>query len=177
MKSVSNHLPATECVLRGQHDLFCSLSKHTHTHTKKLLTKQKQSSFDIFCFVFCTRHLLTIWFLSSLLCCHGDPRRGMGPQQWKLGLMVGGDTGHVSSLSSHRLCPWSGGTCFKKPRQRGRARDHLTAICNTAYRTCSNDDGGRDDRKDDLNRQKQNMIQRIFFFFSPEQSFSFLIFW
>lgn len=52
-------------------------------------------------FMFCALHLLIFELASSLLCFHGDPRQGMGAR-WKLGLVAGGDTGHVSSLSSHR---------------------------------------------------------------------------
>lgn len=40
----------------------------------------------------------------SLLCCHRNPRRGMRAPKMKLGLVVGGNTGHVSALSSHWLC-------------------------------------------------------------------------
>lgn len=40
----------------------------------------------------------------SLLCCHRNPRRGTRAPKMKLGLVVGGNTGHVSALSSHWLC-------------------------------------------------------------------------
>lgn len=129
------------------------------------------SNSDIFYLMLRSLHLLILWLSSLLLCCYGNPRRGIGAQQRKLGLVVGGDTGLYHCSPPTGFVPKEEENVFRSCDSEvaafhcvWAALDHLTMICNTAHRTCLNDDRGRE-REMTVRRiwTDKNMIMGIVF--------------